>query len=637
MKIGEWIKSRWAALAHDLLMIPIAWFGAYWLRFNLEVVPDGMWRDAEYLLPIVFVAQGGMLWYFGLYRGIWRFASLPDLVRIVKAVVVGVSISAVVIFMVTRFETAPRSVFVLDSILLVFLLGGPRMIYRWARDRHLYRVEGERVLVVGAGGAGEVLVRDMLRDGAGPYRPMALVDDNPNKVGKEIHGVRVAGKCIDIPVVVSRYEIDAIVIAIPSATGRDIRRIVEICETTRLPFRILPHVDSPDAGHVSLRDLRDVRIEDLLGRETVELDWQAIARAIHGKTIFVTGAGGSIGAELCRQIARLGPARLVVFDHSEFSLYEIERELHNRFASLPVVAVLGDVCDAVAVESAFRTHRPSVVFHAAAYKHVPILQGQVRTAVLNNAIGTRTVAQTAEQFECETFILISSDKAVNPTNVMGATKRVAELICQELARRSNTKFITVRFGNVLGSSGSVIPLFQQQIRAGGPVTVTHRDVQRYFMTIPESCQLILQACALGRGGEIFVLNMGEPVKIAYLAEQLIRLSGKIPGEDVRIVYTGLRVGEKLNEELFYSDELHVDTAHPKIFQAQSRPVDDALLRQTLINLERGAREGDEDGMRLLLDTLLPDKLGARTARPSAVVFPIKSLTANNSSREVLSH
>lgn len=621
------LKNRWAAFAHDLLMIPIAWMGSYALRFNFESFPADYWREALLLLPLVMILQGVMFWYFGLYRGIWRFASLPDLVRILNAVAVGVVVTAIVIFVATRLEGIPRSVFVLDGILLMLLLGGPRLLYRWTKDRHLYRVEGQRALVVGAGGAGEILIRDMLRDLSSPYHPIVLVDDNAHIVGKEMHGLRVAGKCSDIPKVVLDYEIDIIVIALPSASSQEIRRVVEICENTGLPFRMLPRVQVAGGGRVSLQDVRAVRIEDLLGRDPVQLDWQAIAHAIHGKTVFITGAGGSIGAELCRQIARLGPVRLVAYEQSEYNLYEIEMELQRTFPALPLIPLLGDVCDRVAVEAALRIYQPQVVFHSAAYKHVPILEGQARSAVTNNILGTHALATLADRHGCETFVLISSDKAVNPANIMGVTKRVAEMVCQDLGRRSKTRFITVRFGNVLGSSGSVIPLFQQQIARGGPVTVTHPDVQRYFMTIPEACQLILQAGAIGKGGEVLVLDMGEPVKIAYLAEQLIRLAGKKPGIDIEIVYSGLRPGEKLSEELVHDAEPLAITRHPKIFFANCRPVDTGVLASALTALEKAADDYDDAQLREVLASLVPEAIATSSApgqKQGATIYPWKA-------------
>ncbi|MGE5241345.1 MAG: polysaccharide biosynthesis protein [Bacteroidota bacterium] len=634
-------RSRVTVFAHDLLMVPIAWFGAYWLRFNLHSIPDEFFHQALMLVPVMLVVQGGMFWYFGLYRGIWRFASLPDLMRILKAVAAGVVVAATVIFILTRLQDVPRSVFILDGILLVLLLGGPRFVYRWIKDRDWHRwvaergaaesEDSKRALIVGAGKAGEMLVRDLLREHTGPFQPVAFVDDNSKKLGKEIHGIPVTGSCDEIPNVVVQLGIGLIVIALPSATSRQIRRIVEICETTKLPFRILPQLQDIVSGRASLKDLRDVRIEDLLGREPVKLDWRAITEATRGKTILVTGGGGSIGAELCRQIARLNPARLIILERTELNLYQIDLELRREMPELSLVSVLGDINDAIQVEHLLRTYSPAMIYHAAAYKHVPILEDQTRAAVLNNALGTRIVASLADKYGCETFVMVSTDKAVNPANVMGASKRVAEMYCQSMNSRSKTRFITVRFGNVLGSSGSVVPLFQEQIAQGGPVTVTHPEISRYFMTIPEACQLILQAGVIGRGGEIFVLDMGEPVKIAYLAEQLIRLSGKNPREDIEIAYTGLRPGEKLYEELFHDAEKLVKTSHPKILLAHCRQMDLDALEKTFDAMRQACDRGDEAALREFLANLVPEHTGlidsSTEQRKGAVIYPWKQETA----------
>lgn len=633
----RFFHSRTAVFAHDLLMIPIAWWGAYWLRFNLEAIPAGFLNQALILMPIVWLAQGGMFWYFGLYRGIWRFASIPDLTRIFKAVAAGLVIAATLSFILTRLANVPRSVFILDGILLVLFLGGPRFAYRWLKDRHLYRrdqdtkrfvQESKNALIVGAGRAGEMLARDLLRDFSSPYRPVAFVDDDSIKAGKEIHGLPVVGSCSEIAEVAARFDIELILIALPSATTQQLRRIVEISEATGLTFRTLPRMQDLVSGRASVKDLRDVKIEDLLGREPVRLDWHAITQATHGKTILVTGGGGSIGAELCRQIASLNPARLIVLERSEFNLYSIDLELRQHFPNLTPVTILGDVGDAVTVEHVLRTYAPSIIFHAAAYKHVPMLEGQTRAAVANNVLGTRTLAALADKYNCESFVMISTDKAVNPANVMGASKRVAEIYCQSLNTRSKTRFITVRFGNVLGSSGSVIPLFQQQIAHGGPVTVTHPEITRYFMTIPEACQLILQASVIGQGGEIFVLDMGEPVKIAYLAEQLIRLSGKKPGEDIKIAYTGLRPGEKLYEELFHDAEKLGETSHPKILLARCRQVDQEVLEQVLGAMQAACDASDDKSLRELLTKLVPEQARETTSvsekDKGAVIYPWKN-------------
>ncbi len=600
------LQKRYAAFLHDLLMVPLAWLGSYWLRFNLDGIPVEFWRQALTMLPMVVAVQGSMFWYFGLYRGVWRFASMPDLVRILKATLTGVAIVAAAMFFLTRLQGVPRSVFVLDAILLVLLLGGPRFVYRWIKDRRLYGQEAKNVLIVGAGQAGEMLVRDLLRDSLHAYRPVAFVDDDPAKLGKDVHGIRVAGACNVIPDLATGLAVQLILIALPSANSRQMQRVVELCETTGLAFRVLPHMKDLVTGQVSLKELREVKIDDLLGRESVSLDWTAITRGVQGSTILVTGGGGSIGSELCRQVARLKPAHLVIFEQSEFNLYSIELELRRTFPGLRLTALLGDIYDPVAVEQVLRTHRPAVILHAAAYKHVPMLEHQLRAAVKNNVLGTRNLASLADRYGCTTFVMISTDKAVNPANIMGMTKRVAEIYCQNLSARSSTHFITVRFGNVLGSAGSVIPLFQKQIATGGPVTVTHPEITRYFMTIPEAAQLILQAGTMGKGGEIFVLDMGDPVKITYLAEQLIRLSGKKPGEDIEIVYTGLRPGEKLYEELFHESEKLAGTTHPKILLAKSRSMDFTQLEQALDKLVLACGKDDERQIYGLLSELVPE-------------------------------
>ena len=615
---------------HDVAMIPAAWLGAYSLRFNFDGIPIEFWSQALRMLPVLLVVQGGFFWYFGLYRGLWRFASVPDLARIIQAVLAGVAAAAIIIFLLTRLENIPRSVFVLDGFLLVLLLGGPRFVYRWIKDRRLYDSQVKNVLIVGAGHAGEMLVRDLLRDPVHTYRPVGFVDDNLGKQGKEIHGVRVVGTAEDLVQIVKDLDVQLIMLALPSANSRQMQRIVGFCEETGLAFRSLPGMQDLVTGQVSVKDLREVKIDDLLGRETVSLDWTAITRAVRGQTILVTGGGGSIGSELCRQVARLKPAHLVIFEQSEFNLYSIELELRRVFPGMKLTALLGDIADRVAVEQMLRTYRPLTILHAAAYKHVPMLEHQLRTAVKNNVLGTRTLASLAGQHGCVTFVMISTDKAVNPANIMGMTKRVAEIYCQNLGAQSSTHFITVRFGNVLGSAGSVIPLFQKQIAAGGPVTVTHPEITRYFMTIPEAAQLILQAGTMGRGGEIFVLDMGEPVKIVYLAEQLIRLSGKRPGDDIEIEYTGLRPGEKLYEELFHESEKLAGTTHPKILLANSRRMDFIQMEQYLDQLAAACETNRPTQLYDLLCRLVPEHQSRLYqeddggADQSAVVVPWKN-------------
>ena len=600
------LKTRWAALAHDLVMIPIAWLLAYWIRYKIGEYPDLLFERAIHLLPVMLLIQGSIFFYFGLYRGIWRFASLPDLTRIVRAVVVSTAIAAVVIFFFTRLQYVPRSVFIIDAMLLILLLGGTRLSYRLLKDHHLGKETTERVLVVGAGSAGEGLVRDLLRMRPAAYLPVAFVDDAPAKQGQEIHGIRVVSTIENIASVAGQWDADLIMLALPSASSSQMRRIVELCEMSGLPFRTLPKLQSLVSGKVSINEIREVQIEDLLGRAPVVLDRTKIVDRLTDKVVLVTGGGGSIGSELCRQVTCVGVKHLIVLDQSEYNLYAIEKELQQSNPELQLSCELGDVCDEAGLEYLFKSYQPGVVFHAAAYKHVPMLENKVREAVRNNIIGSWNVARLADKYGCSDFVMVSTDKAVNPGNIMGATKRVAEIICQTLDERSNTRFITTRFGNVLGSAGSVVPLFKEQIQNGGPVTVTDEDITRYFMTISEACRLILQTTVMGNGGEIFVLDMGEPVKVLYLAEQMIRLSGKIPEEDIKIEFTGLRPGEKLHEELFHTDENLTDTSHEKVMLALSRKTDWETLTTTMDEFRKAVDEFDNAELRALILRLVPE-------------------------------
>jgi len=622
-------RSQAVAFAHDALMVPLAWLLAAWFRFNLGVIPSLYLDSLVAALAVVVPVQTGAFVVFGLYKGIWRFASLPDIVRIIKAVAVGTALSMVALFLLTRGASVPRSIPVIYALLLVMLLGGPRLLYRWVKDRHLYLSAGARVLIVGAGGAGEALARNLARGAMTDFQPSAFVDDDPRRQGRDIHGVPVVGTIADIPALVKSREIDVIVLAMPSANSQEIRRVVDYCEQAGVPFRSVPQLQDLLSGRVAINHLREISIEDLLGRDPVSLDWPVIERQLSQKRILVSGGGGSIGSELCRQLARLQPGRLIVLENSEFNLYTIEMELRRDFPGLELLCCLGDVTDADYLEHLFAEQRPQVVFHAAAYKHVPMLESQVRQAVRNNILGTQMIAEISDRIGVEEFVLVSTDKAVNPTNVMGATKRAAEIYCQNLGGRSRTKFITVRFGNVLGSAGSVIPLFRKQIGSGGPVTVTDPRMQRYFMTIPEACQLIMQTSAMGSGGEIFVLDMGEPVKISYLAEQMIRLSGKEPGVDIEIVYTGLRPGEKLFEELFHEKERLVGTPHQKVFLARYREVDWDWLRRLMKDFADACAEMDGARLQRDLEELVPEyrpeQPSARPAAPVADVIYLKSL------------
>lgn len=594
------------AFLHDVVMIAVAWLLAFFFRFNLHAIPAPTMERAIEALLIVTPVQIGISLWFGVYKCVWRFTSVSDLEKLVKAVVVGVVLSLGVLFLVTRLDLIPRSVPFVYAILLLALFSGPRILYRWKKDHCMPSAGGQKVLIVGAGGAGEMLVRDMLRNPMNQYQPVAFVDDNKQYHGRELHGVPIVSVCDDIPAVTKQFGIELVLLAIPSSSTQEMRRLVLICERSGVPFRTVPNMDELLSGRVSIGELRDVSLEDILGREPVTLDWSAISSGLNGKSILVTGGGGSIGSELCRQIARLGPSELVLFEHSEFNLYAIEMELRRNFPDVSLQVHLGDVSDFASVARVFQMYRPDVVYHAAAYKHVPMLEGQVREAVNNNVIGTRIVALNADRFGCSQFVLISTDKAVNPSSVMGASKRIAEIFCQNLNKRSKTKYITVRFGNVLGSAGSVVPLFQRQIANGGPVTVTHREMERYFMTIPEACLLIMQASVIGNGGEIFVLNMGAPIKISFLAEQMIRLSGKEPGSDIEISYTGLRPGEKLYEELFHESEQLEPTSHEKILLARHRVVDWDELEAMIGSMESACKQYDQGVLLASINSLVPE-------------------------------
>ncbi|KGI78436.1 multidrug MFS transporter [Oleiagrimonas soli] len=601
------IHPRLAVVLHDLVMVALAW----WLAKALRYVLVHTTGHADFLpleFPLVLVVQGGVFAWTGLYKGLWRFASLPDLWNIARAAVVGTLGIGLMLFLYNRLAGVPRSVFVLYPITLSVLLGGPRLTYRFWKDSRLdlfANRQSQRVLIIGAGRAGETLARDLRRDSR--YQLVGFVDDDASLRGARVHGVPVLGRIEQLPALAGEVAAEMLLIAQPGASTAQMRRVVELCQASGVPFRTVPRLDDVVAGRAQFNQIKDVAIEDLLGRDSVQLDWTAIRTSISGHAVLVTGGGGSIGSELCRQVARLGAGELVIVESCEYNLYRIERELSAQYPELVLHALLVDAGDRPVVNALFEKHRPKIVFHAAAYKHVPLLQRQVREAVRNNVLTTRVVAEAADRCGVDHFVLISTDKAVNPTSVMGACKRVAEIFCQNFSRKSRrTHFVTVRFGNVLDSAGSVVPLFREQIAKEGPVTVTHPEISRYFMTIPEACQLILQASALGQGGEIFALDMGEPIRIRDLAEQMIRLAGKQPGVDIPIVFTGLRPGEKLFEELFHAREEYSATTHAKIFLARSREVAWELLGAQLDQLEQSVAQCDETAMQEQISRLLPE-------------------------------
>ena len=593
----------WLAFAHDLAACAAAWLGAYWLRFTPEL-PDYYMDQAVSTLPWVIPVHAVLFWGFGLYRGIWRYASLPDLRRILVAVGAAAVVVPTLMFMLQA--GVPRSVLIMMPILLLLIMGGSRVAYRAWKERMvtgLLAAEREPVLVLGTGEAAVNLVKDLAR--SAQWRVVGVLDDDPAMIGRQLHGVSVLGRLNEIPRWQRRLSVSQAIIAMPEASHTARRRVMEFCNHAALKVLTVPSFDDLVSGRVTVSQIRHVELDDLLGRDPVTLDAAGMQSWLAGRTVMVTGAGGSIGSELARQIARFSPRSLLLFEQNEFALYTIEQEFAATHPRLSVVPIIGDVKDATRVEHVLRAHRPSVIFHAAAYKHVPLMeQENAWQAVLNNVAGTLVVARAGAAAGVEKLVYVSTDKAVKPTSVMGASKRLAEMACQALQRPEGTRFVMVRFGNVLGSTGSVIPKFREQIAKGGPVTVTDPQVTRYFMSIPEAVQLVMQAGLMGKGGEIFVLDMGEPVRIADLARDLIRLSG-FSEEDIRIVYTGLRPGEKLYEEPLAGDENLLPTPHAKLKVARAhRENSDWLPR--LESWLQGQRPADDAQVRSELSKWVPD-------------------------------
>ena len=606
------LRERWSAalprllvVSHDLLMVALAWCGLHWLRYSM--VADGAMPALDMAqLFIVLALQGGIFWWAGLYRGLWRFASVPDLANLVKAGLLGLLCIVIGLFLYNRLEGVPRAVLVLYPMALLALLGLPRLLYRAWKDTTFERRQEAaiRILILGAGRAGETLIRDLLRSGS--YVPVGVLDDAPRLRGTRVHGVPVLGKINDAAEIARETAAKLIVIAMPSTTADEMQRIITVCEATGLPFRTVPRLQDVLTGRSLPGQLKEVAIEDLLGGDPVPPDWQAIRGWLGGRSVLVTGAGGSIGSELCRQCARNGALHLTLIEQDELSLMRMQQELARDFPAISCLPVLGDCGDPAVMTHALGKHSVQAVFHAAAYKQVPILEDQLREGLRNNAIATHVVAKAAADADVGTFVLISTDKAVDPVNVLGASKRLAELACQLHASQSQTHFVTVRFGNVLDSAGSVVPLFREQIRLGGPVTVTDPEVTRYFMTIPEACQLILQASAMGAHDAIYTLDMGEPVAIRKLAEQMIRLADKQPGRDIAIVYTGLRPGEKLHETLFHADEGYRPTSHPKILKGETRAIDVSMLTHAIEGIQAAVASYDEVALAKLVHAAVPE-------------------------------
>lgn len=524
-----------------------------------------------YTLPTLIVSSIALLvshhvfaFIYRLYHKAWEYASVGEMLAIIRAVTWSIVTAGVIQFFING--NVYVRVLGITWMLHVILIGGSRFSWRMYRDYYIKtKQEKARALIIGAGAAGSMLVRQFMKNHDAEILPVGFVDDDPKKQRLQIYGVTVVGRTKDIPKLVEKLNVETIIIAIPSMSKSEIQKVYQECSKTNAKTQIMPMLEDIVSGKVSVNQFRDVQVEDLLGRDPVELDTQTISEKLTGKTILVTGAGGSIGSEICRQVSKFKPKKLLLLGHGENSIYGIDMELRNKYkAEFDIIPIIADIQDRSRIFEVMSTHSPDMVYHAAAHKHVPLMEYNPKEAVKNNVIGTKNVAEAADTFGVKTFVLVSSDKAVNPTNVMGATKRIAEMVIQNLDKQSPTNFVAVRFGNVLGSRGSVIPLFKRQIQAGGPVTVTHPDMTRYFMTIPEASRLVMQAGALARGGEIFVLDMGEPVKIVDLAKNLIKLSGYTI-EEIGIKYAGIRPGEKMYEELLGENEVHGEAVFPKIF------------------------------------------------------------------------
>ena len=612
-------KNFYLVLLLDFFLIVAAYFLAYLLRFEGQI-PIKEWKSLTDTLPYIVPFKLSVFMFFGLYKGMWRYTSLVDLFNILKGTIISSGIVMIAILFIYRFEGFPRSVFVLDWILTSFFIAGVRVAIRLLlseRERGLKFLfqnpfskrrtirPQKRLLIIGAGDAGEKMLREIRDNPRLNYEVVGFLDDDPKKRGMRIHGVTVLGSVSRIHDMAYRDEMDEILIAVPSASAKQMRRIIEACEATGLKSRTTPGIGELIDGKISFKTVREVSFEDLLGRDPVNLDMKSIGNYLADKVVLVSGAGGSIGTELCRQIALFQPKNLILLDKTENSLFHIEMEFRQRFPNIFVTSVLGDVKYRSYLNKHFAYYRPQVVFHAAAYKHVPIVELNPWEAVFNNILGTKNIVEMSHKFGIERFIMISTDKAVRPSSVMGATKRVAEMITSCYASNPS-RFVSVRFGNVIGSEGSVVHLFKKQIERFGPVTVTHPEITRYFMTVPESCKLILQAGALGEGGEIFILDMGTPIKILDMARDLIRRSGFKPDVDIEIKFIGLRPGEKLHEELITEGEGIVRTPYDKIFVLKGDTFDLNWLYGKIEELVKLANEQDAEGIKSKLKEILPE-------------------------------
>lgn len=578
----------------DAILVTGSVYAAYLLRFDFIIQKEFI-PSLPYVFLVYVVAALVSFAVFRIYRRIWQYASIGDLLSIFKGTILLSLLVIVTHYLVMHplhGYIIPRSIYLIAAPLIFLAVGGSRFIWRMYRDSYIkIQPYHKRALIIGAGDAGTMVVKE-LKQSHSEFYPVAFIDDNVQKTGMEVMGVPVAGRRQDIPAVVEDYRVEQIIIALPSASRQEIAAILDICKRTKTQIKMIPRMNDLINGKVALSTIRDVSVEDLLGRDPVEVDLREMAGYLENQVVLVTGAGGSIGSELCRQVAKFSPKQLVLLGRGENSIYEIQLELLKSMPELKIEAIIADIQHRARLEEVFDTYRPDVVFHAAAHKHVPLMEHNPIEAVKNNILGTRNVAECADKYKAKRFVMISTDKAVNPTSVMGTSKKIAEMIVQSLNRSSQTVFSAVRFGNVLGSRGSVIPIFKKQIEAGGPVTVTHPEMIRYFMTIPEAVQLVIQTGALAQGGEVFILDMGKPVKIADLAYDLIRLSGMEPGKEIEIEYTGMRPGEKLFEELLTSEEGTQATKHERIFVGKadedSQQIMDSYIQRFECLVQQGA-------------------------------------------------
>lgn len=612
--VSRYLPTWLIKLTYDIAAVAISFLGASYI----VGYPDQERLITE--LALILFSGNMLACVIGIHHHLWRFTSIHTLIDIAKyACLLALG------YFFWSWSTVGISenlvkMLVLLAILPFMLLNFPRVLTRLAyeQSKTVKHPEQFKVILIGAGKGGELFLRETKKGAGNTYQIETVLDDNPELWGKKLFGVRVHGPIKDLPKLSRSGDIDMVIVTIPSLSREKLVALTKTVEELGLQIKVLPSFDKLlMGGQVSPEN---ISIEDLLGRNIVSLETQEMINFIQGRTVVITGSGGSIGSEMCRQLITLKPKKIILVDHSEYNLYQISWELEHTHRFMDFIPVLANVADRKRMEEIFATHRPNVIFHAAAYKHVPLLEEQALQAVQNNFFGTKVLAELATQYHCEKFVLISTDKAVNPTNVMGATKRMAEIFCQNINEASNTNYVTVRFGNVLDSAGSVIPLFKKQLQQGGPLTVTHPDITRFFMSIPEASQLVLQAAAMGKGGEIFVLDMGEPIKISALAERLITLSGQRPYKDIDIVFTGLRPGEKLYEELFYQNENHNPTHRKKIFLAQSKASGDSLLQQQIAMLEKSVETGSDMDILEIIALMVPEANIASLNRIGEKVF-----------------